>query len=147
MPSFHSPDRLAVAFDDEHAVASAGLVLPALLAQRLGIQQLADELIDLGLRPGAGHPGSKVLTLVHRLLAGGDCIDDDADLLRAGSTAAVLGHRVLAPSTPGTFLSSFTFGACPPAGPAGRTDPDPGLGSRSRTGRAAVDGRSGLDRV
>jgi hypothetical protein len=109
MPSFHSPDRLAVAFDDDRAVANAGLVLPALLAQRLGVQQLADALIDLGERPGAAHPGSKALTLVHSLLVGGDCIDD-AELLRAGSTVAVLGHRVLAPSTLGTFLRAFTFG-------------------------------------
>ena len=109
MPSSHSLDRLAVAFDDDHAVANAGLLLPATLVQRLGIQQLADELIDLGNRPGAAHPGSKLLTLIHTLLAGGDGIDD-ADLLRAGSTAVVLGHRVLAPSTLGTFLRSFTFG-------------------------------------
>jgi Transposase DDE domain group 1 len=109
MPSSHRPDRLAVAFDDDHAVANAGLVLPALLAQRLDVQQLADALIDLGERPGAAHPGSKLLTLVHSLVAGGDCIDD-ADLLRSGSTAAVLGHRVLAPSTLGTFLRGFTFG-------------------------------------
>ncbi len=109
MPSSHSPDRLAVAFDDGHAVANAGLLLPATLAQRLGIQQLADELIDLGDRAGAAHPGSKVLTLVHALVAGGDCIDD-AGLLRAGQTAAVLGHRVPAPSTLGTFLRGFTFG-------------------------------------
>jgi Transposase DDE domain group 1 len=104
MPSSYSQERLAVAFNDHHAVANAGLLLPATLAQ-----QLADELIDLGDRPGAAHPGSKLLTLIHTLLAGGDCIDD-ADLLRAGSTAAVLGHRVLAPSTLGTFLRSFTFG-------------------------------------
>src|SRR5512132_2592786 len=32
------------------------------------------------------------------------------DLLRTGSTAKVLGHRVMAPSTLGTFLRSFTFG-------------------------------------
>jgi hypothetical protein len=50
-----------------------------------------------------------VLTLVHALVAGGDCIDD-ADVLRTGATAAVLGHRVMAPSTLGTFLRSFTFG-------------------------------------
>jgi hypothetical protein len=109
MSSSHSLQQLTVAFDDDHAVANAGLLLPAGLAQRLGIQQLGDELIDLGERPGAAHPGSKVLTLVHTLVAGGDCIDD-ADLLRAGATAAVLGHRVLAPSTLGTFLRSFTFG-------------------------------------
>jgi hypothetical protein len=50
-----------------------------------------------------------VLTLVHTMLAGGDCIDD-ADLLRCGATSQVLGHRVMAPSTLGTFLRSFTFG-------------------------------------
>jgi hypothetical protein len=43
------------------------------------------------------------------MLAGGDCIDD-ADLLRCGATDQVLGHRVMAPSTLGTFLRSFTFG-------------------------------------
>jgi hypothetical protein len=51
MPSSHSQERLAVAFNDHHAVANAGLLLPATLAQRLGVQQLADELIDLGDRP------------------------------------------------------------------------------------------------
>src|SRR5437868_4393220 len=109
MRSSHVLDRLVVTFDDDHAVASAGLVLPATLAVRLGIGDLADELIDLGDKPGAFRPGRKVMTLVHSLLVGGDCIDD-ADVLRAGSTAAVLGHRVMAPSTLGTFLRSFTFG-------------------------------------
>ena len=109
MPSSHSPDRLAVAFDDDHAVANAGLVLTATLAQRLGIHPIADELIDLGDRPGAAHPGVKVMTLVQALVAGGACIDD-ADLLRCGATRRVLGHRVMAPSTLGTFLRAFTFG-------------------------------------
>jgi hypothetical protein len=35
---------------------------------------------------------------------------DDADLLRCGATSKVLGHRVMAPSTLGTFLRAFTFG-------------------------------------
>jgi hypothetical protein len=43
------------------------------------------------------------------MVAGGDAIDD-ADVLRTGHTAQVLGHRVMAPSTLGTFLRSFTFG-------------------------------------
>jgi hypothetical protein len=43
------------------------------------------------------------------MLAGGDCTDD-ADLLRCGQTSSVLGHRVMAPSTLGTFLRAFTFG-------------------------------------
>jgi Transposase DDE domain group 1 len=111
MPVSHGPpalDQLGVVFDDTHAVASAGL-LPATLAERLGIQQTADQLIDLGQRPGAAHPGAKLLTLVHALVTGGDCIDD-VDVLRCGSTSQVLGHRVLAPSTVGTFLRAFTFG-------------------------------------
>jgi hypothetical protein len=98
-----------VAFDDDHAVANAGLLLPATLAERLGIEAVVDQLLNLGDRPGAHRPGRKVLTLIHTLVAGGDCIDD-ADLLRTGSTAQVLGHQVMAPSTLGTFLRSFTFG-------------------------------------
>ena len=43
------------------------------------------------------------------MIAGASHIDH-ADLLRAGATAGVLGHRVMAPSTLGTFLRAFTFG-------------------------------------
>jgi len=109
MQSSHTLDQLDIAFDDTHAVANAGLLLAATLAERLGIEQTADQLINLGERPGAARPGRKLLTLVHTMLAGGDCIDD-ADLLRCGATARVLGHRVMAPSTIGTFLRAFTFG-------------------------------------
>ena len=35
IPSSHDIDRLVVTFDDPHAVADVGLVLPATLAQRL----------------------------------------------------------------------------------------------------------------
>jgi hypothetical protein len=43
------------------------------------------------------------------MVAGADCIDD-CDVLRSGATGKVLGHGVMAPSTLGTFLRSFTFG-------------------------------------
>ncbi len=109
MGSSHTLDQLDIRFDDTHAVANAGLLLPATLAERLGIEQTADALIDLGERAGAHRPGRKLLTLVHTMIAGGDCVDD-ADLLRCGATSQVLGHRVMAPSTLGTFLRSFTFG-------------------------------------
>jgi hypothetical protein len=110
MPSSHVvPDQVDVAFDDERSVTSAGLLLTATLAERLGIEQVTDRLVELGDRPGAAHPGRKLLTLVHAIIAGGDCIDD-VELLRCGSTQAVLGHRVMAASTVGTFLRAFTFG-------------------------------------
>ena len=37
-------------------------LLPATLTERLGIERAADQLIDLGDRPGAAHPGRKLLT-------------------------------------------------------------------------------------
>ena len=109
MRSSRSRDRFVVTFDDEHVVANAGLVLPAMLAARLGLEAAANEMLDLGGRPGAAAPGRKVMTLVHAMTAGADCIDD-VDVLRAGSSAKVLDHRVMAPSTCGTFLRGFTFG-------------------------------------
>ncbi len=109
MRSSHSLDTIAVTFDDPHAVADAGLVLPATLAQHLGLRQLFDTHVDLGDAAGHANVGHKAMTLIHSALAGGDSIDD-SDALRAGSTGAVLGHTVLAPSTLGTFLRSFTYG-------------------------------------
>src|SRR2546425_9708971 len=102
-------DRLRVSFDDERAVANAGLLLPATLAARLGIERLVNETVDLSGRRGGARPGRKVLTLCHAMHLGADSIDD-CDVLRSGRTALVLGHGVLAPSTLGTFLRAFTFG-------------------------------------
>jgi hypothetical protein len=109
MRSSHSLDRIAAAFDDGRLIDHAGLLLPATLAQHLGLGQLVDSFVHLGSAAGRAHPGDKVLTLVASALAGGDCIDD-AGALRGGRTAAVLGHAVKAPSTLGTFLRSFRFG-------------------------------------
>ena len=103
------PDRIYVAFDDHRLVANAGLLLPAGLVLRLGLAQLVDKHVDLGDAPGRANPGDKLLTLVASALAGGDCIDD-ADALRAGGTAGVLGCVIKAPSTLGTFLRSFRWG-------------------------------------
>lgn len=104
-----SLDRLAVTFDDESLVADAGLVLVATVVARLGLERLIDATVRLVGRVGGARPGRKVLTLVHAMIAGADCIDD-TNRLRAGATSGVLGHRVMAPSTVGTFLRSFTFG-------------------------------------
>lgn len=102
-------DRSAVVFDDERVVVNAGIVLAVTLGRRLGIEALVDSAVRLGARPGASRPGRKVLSLIHAMLLGADCIDD-CDVLRAGRTEAVLGHKAMAPSTLGTFLRSFTFG-------------------------------------
>ena len=108
LPRNH-PDRIQIAFDDHRLVANAGLILPATLALHLGLPQLVDRHLDLGRAPGRANPGDKMMTLVASALVGGDCIDD-ADALRAGGTARVLGCVVKAPSTLGTFLRSFRWG-------------------------------------
>jgi Transposase DDE domain group 1 len=102
-------EQAVVVFDDERVVANAGVMLPALLARRLGIEQLVDQTVCLGGRAGAANPGRKVMTMVSAMALGADCIED-CDILRSGQTAAVLGGHVAAPSTLGTFLRAFTFG-------------------------------------
>ena len=102
-------DRIAVTFDEPTLVADAGLLVPATLMVRLGLESLVNQMVRLRGRVGGAHPGRKVLTLVAAILAGASHIDH-ADRLRAGATGRVLPFRVMAPSTLGTFLRSFTFG-------------------------------------
>jgi hypothetical protein len=105
-----SLDSVRVRFDEQRLISDAGLLVTATLADRLGIEELVNESVWLGYGvPGAALPGRKVMSLVHGMLAGADSIDD-MNVLRAGSTGLVLGHRVMAPSTLGTFLRAFTFG-------------------------------------
>jgi hypothetical protein len=102
-------DAIEVTFDDETLVADAGLIVPATLMVRLGLEQLVNRTVRLVGRVGGALPGRKVLTLVAAILAGGSHIDH-ANKLRAGATGEVLPFRVMAPSTLGTFLRAFTFG-------------------------------------
>jgi hypothetical protein len=102
-------DRVVVDFDDESLVANAGLILSATMAARLDLEALINATVRLVGRVGGFAPGRKILTLVHSIIAGGSHINH-ADVLRSGATGEVLGHRVMAPSTLGTFLRSFTFG-------------------------------------
>ena len=108
LPRNH-PDGIHIAFDDHRLVNNAGLILPYTLALHLGLPQLVDRHLDLGHATGRANTGDKMMTLVASALAGGDCIDD-ADALRAGGTARVLGFTAKAPSTLGAFLRSFRWG-------------------------------------
>lgn len=87
--SSHTLDRVEVTFDGERVIADAGLILPATLTQHLAVEVLTDELVGSGIVPAR-----KLLTVVHALLAGGDCIDD-VDGLRSGATGEVVGREVL----------------------------------------------------
>jgi hypothetical protein len=61
-----------VEFNEDRLVSDAGLLIAAALADRLGLEEMVNELVWLGYRlPGAPLPGRKVMTLVHGMLAGG----------------------------------------------------------------------------
>ena len=102
-------DRVRVVFDEPGLVADAGVILVATLVSRLGLEALVDATVRFTDRAGGFKPGRKVLTLVHAMVAGASHIGH-ADRLRAGASAGVLGHRVMAPSTLGIFLRAFSFG-------------------------------------
>ena len=100
-------DGVEAVFDEGSLVADAGLLAVGTLAGRLGLEGLIDEAVR---PPAAGRgSGAKVLTAVCSMLVGGSFFSD-ADRLRAGSAAAVLGFAPAAPSTLGTFLRSFAWG-------------------------------------
>ena len=146
LPPKHS-GRIRVAFDDHRLVANAGRLLPASLALRLGLGGLVGKHVDLGDAPGRANPGDKLITLVASALAGGDCIGD-ADALRSGGTARVLGCVVKAPSTPafaragsGHLPAQLPVGPRPATGPGEPGTAGPGLGRWGRSRRGAPDHR------
>lgn len=98
-------DRYETTFDHDGLIANAGLIVVATLMSRLGLERLANEWV----KTGSHAPGRKLCTLIAAMLAGATHIDH-TDVLRAGATQSVLPFRVMAPSTIGTFLRTFTFG-------------------------------------
>ena len=137
-------DRIDVTFDDPSLVADAGLIVPATLMVRLGLEELVNATVRLAGRVGGARPGRKVLTLVATILAGGSHIDH-ADRLRAGATHA-------GPALPGdgafdtrNVPALVHLRACPPARRGDRRDDPSGLGARRRSGPLAHDDRHGLD--
>jgi hypothetical protein len=91
-------------------VANAGLVLPATLAQRLGLPELFRQHVQLGRVPGGANPDRKAMTAIASLLAGGEQVDDINVLRTGGASAEILGVAPAAASTVGTFLRAFTSG-------------------------------------
>jgi hypothetical protein len=96
---------VSVSFDEANLVPSAGLLVAALLAQRIGLAELVDQRLRLACHGANG--GTKALTVIGPMLAGGDSIDD-TDLLRAGATGALF-DATRAPSTIGSWLRAFKW--------------------------------------
>lgn len=104
-PVSRTIDRFETTFDHDGLIANAGLIMIATLVSRLGLERLANQWV----RTGSHAPGRKICTLIAAMVAGATHIDH-VDVLRAGATQTVLPFKVMAPSTIGTFLRTFTFG-------------------------------------
>ncbi len=86
----HRIDRVAVSFDDPSLVANAGLLVPATVIDRLGIEPLVNDTVDLAGRVGGSRPGRKLCTLIAAILAGGSHIDH-ANMLRGARRSGCWG--------------------------------------------------------
>ncbi|MDP9397058.1 MAG: IS1380 family transposase [Actinomycetota bacterium] len=91
--------------DESNPVPNAGLLPAAVLAERLGLAELIDSRLHLA-RHG-GNSGTKALSVVGSMLAGGDWIDDVA-VLRVGA-AGELFDATRAPSTVGSWLRAHKW--------------------------------------
>ena len=101
---------MRVAFDEERLISDAGLLADRDVRGAVGDRGAGERVGVAGPEaPGAALPGRKVMSLVHGMLAGADRIDH-MNVLRAGSTQLVLGHRVMAPSTLGRFCGRSRSG-------------------------------------
>ncbi len=103
----HTPRTPSAVFDDPNLVSSAGLVPVLALAERAGLQELADAHLSVPTDKGA-NAGLKITSLVGGMVAGADSIDDMA-IVRHGGMGRLFA-RIYAPSTLGSFLRAFTFG-------------------------------------
>ena len=127
-------DGTRVCFDDERAVCDAGVMVVATLAERLGVEALAQDGVRLRRdRAGAANAGRKVMALVYAMVLGADSIED-CDVLRAGRTGRLLGGWVPAPSTLGTFLRAFTSARCWPRRSSADLRPSRSIGRGSTPG-------------
>jgi len=78
--------RVSVSCDEENLVSVAGLLPAAALAQKVGLAELVDARVRLASH--GANSGTKALSVIGSMLAGGDSIDDVA-LLGAGATNKV----------------------------------------------------------
>lgn len=110
MRSSHTLAQVETTFDEDNLVLNAGLQVPAGLAQKLGVAEFVDERVKLpkGVA-GRANCGTKAMTVIGAMRAGGDSIED-VDILRAGA-APELFDQIRAPSTIGTWLRAFNWAA------------------------------------
>lgn len=105
MRASHDLSRVCTTFDEKNLVPNAGLLPAAVLAQRIDLAGLVDQRLHLAKH--AANSGTKALTVIGSMLAGGDSIDDVA-VLRAGASSQLF-DATRAPSTVGSWLRAHKW--------------------------------------
>ena len=98
---------LKTRFNDTIIVHYAGLQPISEMLEWLDLQNLTDQLVERTKNPATANPGSKLLTAVASMLAGGTHIDH-VNLLHAGGTGRVTDFRMKAGNTIGEWLRQQT---------------------------------------
>ena len=138
--------RPQIRFNGTKIVLYAGLKAISEMMEWLELQQLTDQRVDRTKSSATANHGSKLLTAVMSMLAGGNHIDH-VNLLNAGDTGRVTDFQTKAGNTIGEWLRQFTDESlgqprsaylCVPGGS------EAGLGSYNRSSKQPPDGRCRL---
>jgi hypothetical protein len=103
--------KFNIGFRQEHLTSHAGPVLLQDFAQRLGVEHVLDEELQVKVRERGYREGPAIQGLVYNLIGGGSHLSD-LDVLRGDpGTQEVLDTKtILAPTTAGEFLRKFDIG-------------------------------------
>src|SRR5215813_10815243 len=103
--------KFNICFRQEHLTSHAGTVLLHDFAQRLGVEQVLDEELQVKVRERGYKEGQAISGLVYNLVLGGEHLSD-LEVLRGdqGTQELLAAEAILAPTTAGEFLRKFYIG-------------------------------------
>jgi hypothetical protein len=103
--------KFNISFRREQLTSHAGTVLLQDFAQRLGVEQVLDEELQVKVRERGYSEGQAIRGLVYNLILGGSHLSD-LEVLRGdpGTQELLEAETILAPTTAGEFLRKFDIG-------------------------------------
>ena len=103
--------KFNIGFRKEQLTSHAGTVLLQDFAQRLGVERLLDEALQVKERERGYGEGQAIRGLVYNLVLGGEHLSD-LEVLRGdrGTQELLEAEAILAPTTAGEFLRKFDIG-------------------------------------
>src|SRR5215510_14627201 len=103
--------KFNICFRREQLTSHAGTVLLQDFAQRLGVEGVLDEELQVKTRERGYGEGEAIKGLVYNLILGGDRLSDLEVRRGAPGTQELLeAERILAPTTAGEFIRKFDIG-------------------------------------